>query len=159
FSETTVEVNRYHTDVAPQGSVPMELLPDTTLGNFYNTQNRMTSTYQVVETLSTSTHRGGGIHLFKAGIDVLRSDFNATSSSVPILIYRSDSTSGTLTRRIDFSRAGVQALQSTDLAIFAQDRWQPNSRWYLEFGGRLDRDGVIDRFNFTPRVGAAFLLN
>ena len=36
---------------------------------------------------------------------------------------------------------------------------QPNSRWYVEFGARLDRDGVIGRWNVTPRIGAALLLN
>ena len=50
-------------------------------------------------------------------------------------------------------------MASTDIALFAQDRVQPNSRWYVEFGGRLDRDGVIGRLNFTPRVGSAVLLN
>src|SRR4029077_1397766 len=48
---------------------------------------------------------------------------------------------------------------STDVALFAQDRFQPNARWYLEFGGRLDRDGVVDRLNVTPRVGTAVLLD
>ena len=52
-----------------------------------------------------------------------------------------------------------EVVNSTDLAVFAQDRVQPTSRLYVEFGGRLDRDGVIDRFNLTPRVGAAVLLN
>jgi hypothetical protein len=50
-------------------------------------------------------------------------------------------------------------VDSSDVALFAQDRFQPNGRWYLEFGARLDRDGIVDRFNMTPRVGAAILLN
>jgi hypothetical protein len=29
----------------------------------------------------------------------------------------------------------------------------------MEFGGRLDRDGVVERVNLTPRVGTAVLLN
>src|SRR5262249_19120842 len=40
-----------------------------------------------------------------------------------------------------------------------QDRFQPNTRWYLEFGGRVDRDGIVDRLNITPRIGTAVLLN
>ena len=50
-------------------------------------------------------------------------------------------------------------LRTTDVALYAQDRVQPNSRWYVEFGARLDRDGVVGRWNVTPRVGAALLLN
>ncbi len=50
-------------------------------------------------------------------------------------------------------------LRTTDVALYAQDRVQPNSRWYLEFGARVDRDGVIGRWNVTPRIGTAVLLN
>src|SRR5262249_25601771 len=42
---------------------------------------------------------------------------------------------------------------------YAQDRLQPTPRWYVEFGGRVDRDGVLDRTNATPRVGTALLLD
>src|SRR5262245_62453672 len=52
FSETTVQVHEYRTDVIPQGSAPMELQPDTTLGNFFNRQHRATATYQVVDAIS-----------------------------------------------------------------------------------------------------------
>ena len=50
-------------------------------------------------------------------------------------------------------------MRSTDLALYAQDRLRPGSRWFVEYGARLDRDGVLGRWNLTPRVGAAVLLN
>lgn len=156
FSETTVEMNQYRTEVRPQRSTPMELLPETTLGSFFNRQMRKTSTYQLIETVSGSRTGRGGLHLFKAGFDLLHSRFEGRSASAPLLIRRSD---GRLVRRLDFGPPTRQLINSTDLALFAQDRVQPNSRWYLEFGGRLDRDGVIRRLNMTPRVGAAVLLN
>jgi hypothetical protein len=69
-------------------------------------------------------------------------------------------TNQTLSRRLDFmSGAMEQAINSSDLAVFAQDRVQPTNRWYVEVGARLDRDGVLGRFNVTPRVGSAVLLN
>ncbi len=156
FLETTGEINGYHGRVRPQGSAPMELLPDTTLGNFFNRQDRTTSTYQFVQTLTGTRTTGSGLHMYKGGIDLLHSRFSGASESTPVLIRRIN---GTLARRLDFTAGGAQEIRSTDLALFAQDRWQPNSRWYTEFGGRLDRDGVIDNFNVTPRVGTAVLLN
>ena len=156
FSETTVEMNQYRSEVLPQSVAPMELLPETTLGSFFNHQTRTTSTYQLIETLSGSRNGNGGLHLFKAGLDLLHSRFSGTSASEPVLIRRSD---GRLVRRLDFGPPTVQSIDSTDLALFVQDRVQPNSRWYVEFGGRLDRDGVIRQFNITPRVGTAVLLN
>jgi len=62
-------------------------------------------------------------------------------------------------RRLDFPQSQTQESRSTDVALFAQDRVQANARWYVEFGGRLDRDGVVGRFNLTPRVGTAVLLD
>jgi hypothetical protein len=155
FSETTVQIHDYANETVPQGLRPMELRPETTFGNFYNSQMRDTATYQVVESVSGTT-RMGGLHLFKAGFDLLRSNYEGSSASRPVLIERTD---GSLARRLDFSAATRQLVDSTDVALFAQDRYQPNSRWYLEFGGRIDRDGIVDRWNLTPRVGTAFLLD
>jgi len=156
FGETTVQMYDYQTGVNPQGLAPMRLLPQTTLGNFYNQQRRDTTTYQLVEAVS-GTHTGfGGLHLFKFGADVLGSQYDGTSISRPVFIERPD---GTLARRLDFSGPTRQSIGSTDVALFAQDRFQPNTRWSVEFGGRLDRDGITDRFNFTPRVGVALRIN
>ena len=157
FSETTWHVQEYDTNVAPQGPALMELRPDTTLGNFFNQQQRHTSAYQVVETVSASRQAPGGLHLFKLGFDLLHSRYDGESASRSVLIERAD---GTLARRLDFPpSAAVQENSSTDVAVFAQDRVQANARWYVEFGGRLDRDGIIGRFNLTPRVGTAVLLD
>ena len=157
FSETTFEINEYRADARPQGAAPMELLPSTTLGRFYNRHDRSTGTYQLVHTLSGSGRHGSMLHLFKGGIDLLFNSYDSTSESQPILIRRVD---GTLARRLDFAPAlSAQTLNTTDVALFVQDRIQPGGRWYVELGGRLDRDGVLGRWNVTPRVGAALLLN
>jgi len=155
FSETTGQIHEAENDVLPQGKLPMQLLPETTLGNFYNTQHRSTGTYQFVETVSGTRRIGGGLHLFKAGFDLLRSRYDGTSASRPVLVERTD---GSLARRLDFAGPSSQSVDSTDVALFVQDRFQPNMRWYLEFGGRVDRDGILDRFNVTPRIGTAVLL-
>jgi hypothetical protein len=156
FAETTVQTHDYQTDVVPQGAEPMRLLPDTTFGNFFNQQHRHTTTYQLIESMSTSRNGPGGLHLFKVGLDLLHNQYNGASVSQPVLIDRED---GTLARRLDFSGPTGQSIESTDVALFAQDRFQPNTRWSAEFGGRIDLDGVVNRLNVTPRVGAAVRLN
>ena len=134
----------------------MELLPETTAGSFYNRQHREATTVQFIETLAGTSQGRFGLHLYKAGVDLLHSRYSSTSASRPVLIRRSD---GTPARRLDFSPAQTrQARNSTDVAVYAQDRVQPGDRWYGEVGARLDRDGVLGRFNLTPRVGGAFLL-
>lgn len=156
FTETTVEVNRYRTDARPQGDRAMDLLPENTLGHFFNRQVRSTSSYQLIETLSGSARHGDVQHLFKGGLDVLHSRFHGSSESAPVLVRRTD---GTMVRRLDFSGRAVQRQIATDIAVFAQDRIQAHPRWFMEIGARLDRDGVIGRLNATPRAGAAVLFN
>jgi hypothetical protein len=155
-SESTVQTRGYRASVQPQGTDPMQLRPEVTLGNFFNTQYRSPTTFQLIQTLSGSANLPSGLHLFKVGLDLLVNNYDGTSDSRPFLIERSD---GTLVRRLDASGPSAQMLPSTDVALYAQDRVQPNARWYLEFGARLDRDGVVGRWNVTPRVGAALLLN
>src|SRR5439155_11390758 len=110
----------------------------------------------LIESVAGTAHTRAGLHMYKGGVDVLHSRFQGTSASRTVLIRRTD---GTLARQLDFGSTTTQAVNSTDLAAFAQDRVQPTSRWYMEIGGRLDRDGVIGRLNLTPRIGSAVLLN
>jgi len=157
-SETTFQWFRSRTDVDPQGTAPMELQPDVTLGNFFNRQHRTTSSYQVVHVVTAHREGFGGAHLFKVGVDLLRTQYDGTSQSQSVLIERAD---GALVRRLDFpgSNAGsVQAIGGTEAAVFAQDRLQPHPRWYVEAGLRVDRDGVLRRANLSPRIGTAVLL-
>jgi len=154
--ETTVEAHRYRTDVDPQGLEPMRLLPETTDGNFYNQQHRDTAAYQWIETASHSYTGLGGIHVMKAGIDLLHGSYEGTSDSRSVLIERSDST---LARRLDYDAPSAESVHSTDVAVFAQDRFQPASRLSLAFGGRFDLDGITGQGSVTPRIGLALRLN
>jgi hypothetical protein len=90
----------------------------------------------------------------KAGVDLLHSRYDGTSASRPVLIEDSN---GTLVRRLDFDASSQQNVSTTDLALFAQDRFEPSTQWYVEVGGRIDRDGVLDHLNVTPRVGGGVL--
>jgi carboxypeptidase family protein/TonB-dependent receptor-like protein len=156
YLESTLQLHRYSVGVSGQGTAPMELQPETTLGNFFNRQHRDTSTVQWVETASTSHKGPGGLHLVKVGADVMTSSYHGTSDSAPVLVERSD---GSLARRLDYGGPTTQRVHSTDLALFAQDRIQPSPRWYVEVGGRVDRDGIAGNVNASPRVGTAVVLN
>ena len=154
--ESTLEIHGYDTDVAPQGPALMELLPETTLGNFFNVQHRSTEAVQWIETAAHSYKGFGGAHLVKVGLDFLHSSYEGSSDSRSVLIDRSD---GSLARRLDFDGPSLESVHSTDLALFAEDRFQPASRLSIEFGGRFDHDGITGRSNGTPRVGLAWRLN
>ncbi|MES1254982.1 MAG: TonB-dependent receptor, partial [Acidobacteriota bacterium] len=155
-SESTVQFDKYRTSLLPQGPAPMELWTEQTRGNFFNTQERTPSALQLVETLAGTYSGPSGLHLVKVGADILRTHYTGSSVSRPVLITRYD---GMLARRIDFSGSTAQDVLGTDVALFAQDRWQLSPTWNVEYGARVDRDGIIGRWNVTPRVGVAVQLN
>jgi outer membrane receptor protein involved in Fe transport len=155
-SETTFQWYDSRTDVIPQGPLPMELQPDSALGNFFNRTHRATTSYQVVHAITGHRTGAGGSHIYKVGVDLLRTQYDGTSESRTLLIERADAS---LARRLDFFGSSVQTLFATEAAVFAQDRWQPRPRWHVEAGLRVDRDGVLERANVSPRIGTAVLLN
>ena len=61
---------------------------------------------------------------------------------------------GSLAERTTFGPSFVEPRASgTEISGFVQDRWRVNDRLNFELGFRIDRDGVIDRLNYSPRVG------
>ena len=154
--ETAFQINHHREEVSPRGTGAMELLPDENSGSYFNEQNRRSTTYQWLGSWSGFHQSGVGDNLFKIGADVLHVRFNGQSRSAPVNIRRLD---GTLARQISFGNSPRHTLNSTDIAFFAQDRWQLHDRLLVELGARIDHDGVLDRWHATPRVGTAINLN
>ena len=153
--ESTVQVTGFSVEVDPHGGAPMQLIPSANLGNFFNHQDRTTTSFQAVEALTGSHDWGRVTHLFKVGLDAMYSTFDGLSDSRTVFIRRDDQT---LARLLTFGGPVEQRVGATDLALFAQDRVQPFPRLLLEFGGRVDHDGVLARTNATPRFGAVLLM-
>ena len=133
FSETTVEMNRYRSEVLPQSSRPMELLPETTLGSFFNHQTRTTSTYQAIETLSGTRKEGAVCTCSKpASISaqpVLREKRQRTRPDPPLRL-RPGAAAG-------LRPSTVQSIDSTDVAF--------------SFRIACSRARVVRRIRLAPR--------
>lgn len=153
--ETTLQASRYSAWIEPSGTAPMQIQPDSVGGSYFNQQARRTNTVQWLASLASYRRNRTGEHLLKAGADLVLAEYDGTSVSAPVEIRRAD---GTLARRITFGPASHVEQGSTDVGLFLQDRWRPTSRLLLELGVRMDRDGALGRFNFTPRSGVALLL-
>ena len=148
-----VSATRYHTTIDGQGTADMEVTPEQNLGNYFNTQDRRTDAFQATGSITAARSTSWGDHLVKAGFDLLRSGYEGTSLSRPVLIRRAD---GTLSQRIDFGNVTTtQAVSGTDVALFVQDQWRIGDRVRLQPGLRVDRDAVIDATNLSPRVGGS----
>ena len=154
--ESTLQIGHHREEIRGRGTGDMELFPEENSGSYFNEQVRRSTAYQWLGSWSGFHGSGIGDNLFKVGADVLHVRFDGESQSVPVNIRRLD---GTLARRIGFGDSPRHALNTTDVAFFAQDRWQLHDRLLLEFGVRFDHDGVLDRSHVTPRVGTALKLN
>ena len=133
----------------------MFLAPEQNSGIFYASQNRRSEAWQFGATLSAFVSGYSGEHLVKGGVDVLHASLDGELALRPINILRED---GTLTRRLTAGPA-VGKFAATDFSAFVQDRWHVNNHLLLEYGVRVERDGVFGRANFIPRFGAAVALD
>ena len=115
-------------------------------------RNATSRSYQWVEALSLTRDLFSGQHVFKFGTDLQRSEYTGLSASRPVEIRRLD---GSLAERTAFGAASTQYVHGTEFAVFAQDRWRVNSRLTFELGVRVDRDGVGEGTNWSPRAGMA----
>lgn len=150
--ESTLAVRQFEIDVNTENRAPMVYAPESQSGGFFNDQDRDVTSVQWVEALSLSRDVWRGQHVFKVGIDLDRAQFSGASLSRPVEIRRLD---GTLAERTEFGGATGQLANGTEFAVFAQDRWRLNSRVTFEIGLRFDRDGVLERVNWSPRAGVA----
>ena len=149
--ETTFAARTFEVDQNTQGDLTMVYAPQTQSGNFFNRQERDVRSFQLVEALSISKDRWAGQHVFKFGLDLQRSSFDGDDLSHGIDVVRLD---GTLAERTTYRASEINpGVSGTEFSVFAQDRWRVNDRLNFELGLRLDRDDIVERVNYSPRVG------
>ncbi len=154
--ETLVHFTHYGTSVDGHGTATeMILAPEQNGGIYYANQTRDSEALQASATLSGFVSGKSGDHLIKGGVDLLYATFDGQLETRPIDILRED---GTLTQRLVSGPVGG-GLNATDVAAFVQDRWHVSNSLLLEYGVRVERDGVFGRVNVIPRVGAAVALD
>lgn len=154
--ETLAHFTHYGTAVNGHGSATeMVLAPEQNSGIYYSRQVRDSEAWQASAVLSGFVSGFSGEHLIKGGVDLLYASFDGQIQFRPIDILREN---GTLTRRlVEGPAAG--GLSATDFAAFVQDRWHINNHLLVEYGLRVERDGVFSRVNLIPRFGVAIALD
>lgn len=149
--ESTIAARVFEVEANAVSPGQMTFAPQGQSGGFFNEQEREVESVQWVEAVSL-TANGLGEHVFKVGTDVQRSHFDGFSESRPIEVRRLD---GTLAERTTFGARSAQAVNGFEVGVFAQDRWRVGARTTFEVGFRIDRDAVIERLNWSPRIGVA----
>jgi TonB-dependent receptor-like protein/carboxypeptidase family protein len=151
--ESTLAVRTFEVDEKLQGDRPMVYAPQTQSGHFFNRQERNVRSLQWVEVLTISKDDWAGDHVFKFGVDLQRSRFDGDSFSHEVDVVRLD---GSLAERsIYLPTLTHPDVSGTEFAVFAQDRWRVNDRLMFELGFRGDHDDIVERYNYSPRIGAS----
>jgi hypothetical protein len=149
--ESTFAARTFEVDQNTQGDLTMVYAPQTQSGNFFNRQERDVRSFQFVESLTISKEGWAGQHIFKVGIDLQRSSFDGDDFSHGVDVVRLD---GSLAERTTYRAGEIDpGVSGTEFAVFAQDRWRVNDRLNFELGLRMDRDDIVERVNYSPRVG------
>jgi hypothetical protein len=151
--ESRLTYRRYDVDVLPQTAGAMTITPLGLSGRHFNEQFRNSHSLQWLGSFSRGWTGRGGEHLVKGGLDVLHAQFTGRSSSRDVEVR---DLAGMLRERVSFAGEARQAARATDVAAYLQDRWRPHDRLLVEYGVRLDRDGVMTTMNLSPRIGVSW---
>jgi len=154
--ESNVTLRRYDVEVDPRGQLPMQLALSERAGNYFHADDRDSSSVQWIESLSWTMTGRSGEHHVKLGADILHSSFDGTTTDRPIRITRAD---GSLSEVIRPLGVTTQEASSSDTSFYAQDQWRLNNRLLIQGGLRFDRDGVLDKLNIGPRIGATMTVD
>jgi hypothetical protein len=154
--EALAHFTSYDTTVDGHGAATaLFLSPPQNVGTYYSTQSRKSHAWQASVTVSGFVKGLFGQHLIKGGVDVMQASLDGAVQSRPINVLRQD---GTLTRQLLAAPAVVHA-DANDIAAFVQDRLHVSDRVVLEYGLRVERDGVFGHVAAIPRVGAVVALD
>jgi hypothetical protein len=154
--ESDITIRRYNVEVDPRGLFPMRLQLSERGGSYFHADDRDSASVQWLEALSWTMTGASGEHHVKAGLNMLHSSFTGTTADRPVRIVRAD---GSLSEFIRAVGVTAQDEDGLDTAFFVQDRWRMNNRLLLQGGVRVDRDGILERTNVAPRIGATMTVD
>jgi len=154
--ESAFSLKDFDVDIFPAApGTEFILQPERNFGSFFNTQNRVSRRYELLETFSFSPRQAGGRHLLKLGFAYSHDTFRARHSSQAVEVRRRDDTRA---ERIEFVGGPFLERDKDEFTLFFHDKWNATSRLTLDLGLRYDRDTLAEENNFAPRLGFAYVL-
>jgi len=153
FLTSAVSYRSFDVDVAGQGGDDMTLTPTGDTGNYFATQNRMSTRLEIFESFAFPTWHFLGGHDVKAGADVNHTTSDLLFQANPVNVIRAD---GSLSRRITFVDAPLIEAQNRETTAFVQDRWTIRPNLSVDLGLRFENQRIADPHLVVPRAGFAW---
>lgn len=149
-----VQINRAGIETEAQGPDPLEVNPDGLQGNFFRTEDRVTTHTQAKAIYGRSVGSGGNTHQIEIGGELHSLDITGKFDAGTVLVHGAE---GQLLRRTDFL-GSPEDLDETkyEWAGFLHDRWWHSSRLWFDLGLRYASDSVTRQTRWEPRAGFAW---
>jgi hypothetical protein len=144
---------KYDADITAQSDEPYRVQLETTLGGFFNRQDRRTSRVSWQENYHFAPRKFAGTHQVNAGLSYEHSSYNGRQTFRPVEF---DAAGETPVERITFSSPTEFSVTQNETAWFVGDQWALTPRLTLTPGVRFDHDAITHSTHPAPRVG--FLL-
>lgn len=151
--DSSISIQRFNAYIGPQGSGDMILTPEGNEGNYFSTQQRDARRTEWLETWSPTPLTFFGAHQIKVGSSWTWSGDEGQYADRPIDIL---DTAGALLERIDFSNGASFNRTDTEISAFVQDHWTVSPTLSLDYGGRVEHQGLAENLRIAPRIGAAW---
>ena len=147
--ESSLTATSFRANVWGQGNLPMTLMPQGNVGNYFSAQTRNSSRESWRETWSLARNFLG-THNLKFGSTVAGTAEHALISERPVSIADA---SGLLLETIAFTPGQPIARTDVESGFFAQDQWTMGTRFALSAGVRAEQQEVTETFRVAPRAG------
>ncbi len=151
--ESTFDIKRARIGVWGQGEDEMEITPVGNFGNYFSSQDRHSSRYELLEILSLKPIRNVGTHNLKFGAGVTRTHLDGSFTGRPVNIT---DTQGQLLRRIEFVGGDKYDRNDLELSGFGQDHWLITPKLAFDLGLRAERQSITNSVRLAPRAGFAW---
>jgi hypothetical protein len=140
----------------PMGEQPYVLGPDGRSGNYFVTNENISSRTQAFANLFLKPWNWMGTHQFTVGgrADKVLYDAQIHRGAVQFV----DGTDALL-RQVTFTNTPGFGLSTVELSSFLQDRWTPFQRMIIEPGVRWDHDSYLQQSFVSPRIAGTMLVS
>jgi hypothetical protein len=146
---------RFDADATANSTIPYELLVETTVGGFFDRQNRQSEHAEWQEIYQLERHGFAGSHELKIGMDYVHDKYDGRTTLLPVTIV---GVANLPLAQINFGPASQLGIHQNAIAWFFADKWQPIQRLTIDLGLRFDRDSITASVNTAPRAGFALTL-
>ena len=146
-SQVTYE--RFDANVFPNSTDPYQSLVETTLGGFFNRQNRDTDRVEWQEIYQASPKHLLGTHQLKVGLDLSHSSYDGRQQFSPVSIVGIE---GYALEQIEFGAPTTFGVDQNEFAWFVGDEWSASPRLMFDLGLRFDHDSVTVSNHAAPRA-------